>query len=64
MAGWTDLLPIALQDALYLVGFVSIVLGLLVRERGGNNQGLGLSISLVGVCLVLAGPMAKLLGWW
>ena len=65
MSAWRDLLPVAFQDALFLTGFAAILVGVAVRGRGGgNNRGLGLSIALVGVCLLVAGPVGKLLRWW
>ena len=56
--------PTALRDAVMLIGFVCVLIGLLVRGRGGDGKGLGVALVLVGVCMILSGPVGLLLRLW
>lgn len=61
---WLDAVPAALKDSFFLVGLVCVVVGLLVRGIGGNGRGLGMSVVVVGVCLLVLPPLGRILGWW
>lgn len=57
-------LAIGFRNAFIVIGFACIFVGLLVRESGITNRGLGMSLIVVGATLIVTATIGRLLGWW
>ncbi|MEL6323632.1 MAG: hypothetical protein AAFY84_02715 [Pseudomonadota bacterium] len=58
------MIPAALKESLFLVGAVTVIIGLLLRRLPGNFKGLGFAVILVGLVILIGAPLGRFLGWW
>lgn len=59
-----DVLAAGFRNAFIVIGFVCIFLGLITRETGGTNRGLGMALIVVGAFMVVFATLGRLFGWW
>lgn len=59
-----DLLTTGLRNAFIVIGFVCIFAGLIVRESGQTNRGLGMALVVVGAAMIAVATLGRLLNLW
>mgnify|MGYP001604136431 CR=1 FL=1 len=59
-----DMLTAEFRNAIIVIGFVCMFVGLLVRGSGETSRGLGMALLVVGATMVAAATIVRLLGWW
>ena len=61
---FNDMLAAGFRNAFIVIGFVSMFVGLIVRETGETGRGLGMALIVVGATMIIVATALRLLGWW
>jgi len=59
-----DQFPGGFRNAVILIGFASIAIGLLVRRSHPANRGLGMGAIVSGLTLIGLSIAGRVWGWW
>jgi len=53
-----------MREAIVVVGAACALIGLFLRQRNGDTKGLSMALVVVGLMLIVAGPLGRYWDFW
>ncbi len=57
-------MSVSWREAFLVVGVICAIAGIFIREMHSDVRGLGFALFVVGVMMMITGPMGSIWGWW